>query len=302
MLFTKERNSNNQNLGLETSNLSLKVPDIFDNSNNYFSSSASSYTSSLINTSGIKNQTYKDLATSSKNNKNTTQRMSLVKSSAVVAAVQPDLIIQNAVNPSVGSVGESIEVSYQVKNQGTGSAGYQQTKFYLSTNTTLSNDDIYLGSDYLSPIAAGASSGSTTTININNSIAVGNYYLLYQADGNNNIAESNENNNIVAKAIAIKKADLIIQNAVNSSVGSVGESIEVSYQVKNQGTGSAGYQQTKFYLSTNTTLSNDDIYLGSDYLSPIAAGASSGSTTTININNSIAVGNYYLLYQADGNN
>jgi subtilase family serine protease len=304
MLFTKERNSNNQNLGLETSNLSLKVPDIFDNSNNYFSSSASSYTSSLINTSGIKNQTYKDLATSSKNNKNTTQRMSLVKSSAVVAAVQPDLIIQNAVNPSVGSVGESIEVSYQVKNQGTSSsASYHQTKFYLSTNTTLSNDDIYLGSDYFfNSIAAGASSGSTTTINIDNSIAAGNYYLLYQADGNNNIAESNENNNIVAKAIAIKKADLIIQNAVNPSVGSVGESIEVSYQVKNQGTGSAGYQQTKFYLSTNTTLSNDDIYLGSDYLSPIAAGASSGSTTTININNSIAVGNYYLLYQADGNN
>ncbi|MBD2614747.1 peptidase S8, partial [Nostoc punctiforme FACHB-252] len=304
MLFTKERNSNNQNLGLETSNLSLKVPDIFDNSNNYFSSSASSYTSSLINTSGIKNQTYKDLATSSKNNKNTTQRMSLVKSSAVVAAVQPDLIIQNAVNPSVGSVGESIEVSYQVKNQGTSSsASYHQTKFYLSTNTTLSNDDIYLGSDYFfNSIAAGASSGSTTTINIDNSIAAGNYYLLYQADGNNNIAESNENNNIVAKAIAIKKADLIIQNAVNPSVGSVGESIEVSYQVKNQGTGSAGYQQTKFYFSTNTTLSNDDIYLGSDYLSPIAAGVSSGSTTTININNSIAVGNYYLLYQADGNN
>ncbi|WP_221643013.1 S8 family serine peptidase, partial [Nostoc sp. 2RC] len=220
-----------------------------------------------------------------------------------IAIKKADLIIQNAVNPSVGSVGESIEVSYQVKNQGTGSAGYQQTKFYLSTNTTLSNDDIYLGSDYLSPIAAGASSGSTTTININNSIAVGNYYLLYQADGNNYIAESNENNNIVAKAIAIKKADLIIQNAVNPSVGSVGESIEVSYQVKNQGTGSAGYQQTKFYLSTNTTLSNDDIYLGSDYFfNSIAAGASSGSTTTININNSIAVGNYYLLYQADGNN
>ncbi len=109
MLFTKERNSNNQNLGLETSNLSLKVPDIFDNSNNYFNSSASSYTSSLINTSGVNNQTNKDLATSSKNNKNTTQRMSLVKSSAVVAAVQPDLIIQNAVNPSVGSVGEVLK-------------------------------------------------------------------------------------------------------------------------------------------------------------------------------------------------
>ncbi|RCJ28279.1 hypothetical protein A6S26_12145 [Nostoc sp. ATCC 43529] len=48
--------------------------------------------------------------------------MSLVTSSAVVAAIQPDLIIQNAINPTVGSVGGNIEVSYQVKNQGAGSA------------------------------------------------------------------------------------------------------------------------------------------------------------------------------------
>ncbi|MFN6559049.1 MAG: CARDB domain-containing protein [Nostoc sp. ChiSLP01] len=300
MYFTKERNSNNQNLGTETSNLSLKVADIFENSNNYFSSSVNNFRAS-DRSSYTTHQTYKDLAKSSEN---TTQAMSLVTSSAVVAAIQPDLIIQNAINPTVGSVGESIEVSYQVKNQGTTSSGsYHQTKFYLSTNTSLSNDDTYLDSDYFfSSIAAGAYSASTTTINISNSIAAGNYYLLYQADGNNNIAESNETNNIVAKAIAIKKADLIIQNAINPTVGSVGESIEVSYQVKNQGAGSAGYNQTKFYLSTNTTLSNDDIYLDSDYLSPIAAGASDAVTSTLNISNSIATGNYYLLYQADGNN
>nr|MDZ8283990.1 CARDB domain-containing protein [Nostoc sp. ChiSLP01] len=300
MYFTKERNSNNQNLGTETSNLSLKVADIFENSNNYFSSSVNNFRAS-DRSSYTTHQTYKDLAKSSEN---TTQAMSLVTSSAVVAAIQPDLIIQNAINPTVGSVGESIEVSYQVKNQGTTSSGsYHQTKFYLSTNTSLSNDDTYLDSDYFfSSIAAGAYSASTTTINISNSIAAGNYYLLYQADGNNNIAESNESNNIVAKAIAIKKADLIIQNAINPTVGSVGESIEVSYQVKNQGAGSAGYNQTKFYLSTNTTLSNDDIYLDSDYLSPIAAGASDAVTSTLNISNSIATGNYYLLYQADGNN
>ncbi|MDZ8081864.1 MAG: CARDB domain-containing protein [Nostoc sp. DcaGUA01] len=308
MLFTRERNSNNQNIGIETSNLSLKVADIFDNSNNYFSSNVSGINTFRASdrSSYTTDQTYKDLAKSSENNKNTTQAISLVTSSAVVAAIQPDLIIQNAINPSVGSVGGSLEVSYQVKNQGTGSsASYHQTKFYLSTNTTLSNDDTYLDSDYFfSSIAAGAYSASTTTINISNSIAVGNYYLLYQADGNNNIAETNESNNIVSKAISIKKADLIIQNAINPSVGSVGGSLEVSYQVKNQGTGSsASYHQTKFYLSTNTTLSNDDTYLDSDYFfSSIAAGAYSASTTTINISNSIAVGNYYLLYQADGNN
>nr|MDZ8019192.1 CARDB domain-containing protein [Nostoc sp. SerVER01] len=167
MLFTRERNSNNQNIGIETSNLSLKVADIFDNSNNYFSSNVSGINSFRASdrSSYTTDQTYKDLAKSSENNKNTTQAISLVTSSAVVAAIQPDLIIQNAINPSVGSVGGSIEVSYQVKNQGTGSsASYHQTKFYLSTNTTLSNDDTYLDSDYFfSSIAAGAYSASTTT-------------------------------------------------------------------------------------------------------------------------------------------
>ncbi|MEH2069561.1 MAG: CARDB domain-containing protein, partial [Nostoc sp.] len=174
---------------------------------------------------------------------------------AIAVAVQPDLIIQNAVNPSVGSVGGNIQVSYQVKNQGTGSAGYQQTKFFLSKNTTLSDEDTYLGYEYISGIAAGVYSSESTTLSISNSIATGNYYLLYQADGDGDIVESNETNNVFAKAITINKADLIIQNAVNPGVGSVGGSIQVSYQVKNQGTGSAGYQQTKFFLSKNTTLS-----------------------------------------------
>ncbi|MBW4676913.1 MAG: hypothetical protein KME52_23730 [Desmonostoc geniculatum HA4340-LM1] len=39
MLLTKDRNSNNENIGIKTSNASIKTPDIFDDSNNYFSSS-----------------------------------------------------------------------------------------------------------------------------------------------------------------------------------------------------------------------------------------------------------------------
>ncbi|MBD2517343.1 S8 family serine peptidase [Nostoc sp. FACHB-973] len=307
MLFTKEPNSNNVNIGIKTSNISSKIPDIFDDSNNYFSSSVSgintfkasdrsSYTPGEVYTSGGENKAYNYVNNSNESNKLVTQ------ANTIAADVQPDLIIQNAVNPSVGSVGGSIQISYQVKNQGAGSAGYNYTYFYLSKDQTLSDEDSYLGYDYISTLNGGSYSSESSTLTISNTIATGSYYLLYQADGDGDVAESNENNNVLAKAISISKADLIIQNAVNPSVGSVGGSIQISYQVKNQGAGSAGSQQTKFYLSTNTTFSNDDILLGSDYLSAIAGGAVSARTTTLTISNNIATGSYYLLYQADGNN
>ncbi len=290
MLLTKERNSNNQNFGIKNSNLSIKIPDIFDDSNDYISSSARGVTSFRASdrssyTSGRNNQPYKYVGNSNQSNKKTNQA---------------DLIIQNAVNPSCMSAGGSMKISYQVKNQGAGSAGYSQIKFYLSTNTTLSKDDIYLGSDCLSRITSGSYSAKTTKLSIGNHIATGNYYLLYQADGNKNVAESNETNNIVAQAIAISKADLIIQKAVNPNSGLVGDNIEVSYQVKNQGAGNAGYSQTKFYLSKNKTLSNDDTLLGGDYISSMKAGKHSTQTTTLTISDNIATGDYYLLYQADG--
>ena len=123
---------------------------------------------------------------------------------------------------------------------------------------------------------------------------------LYQADGDKDIVESNETNNIVAQTISITKADLIIQNAVNPSSALAGSTIELSYQVKNQGAGNAVSSNTKFYLSTNTTLSNDDTYLGYEYVSSIVAGSYSAETSLIKIGKSIAAGSYYLLYKTDG--
>ncbi|OKH32701.1 hypothetical protein FACHB389_19430, partial [Nostoc calcicola FACHB-389] len=153
MLLTKDRNSNNENIGIKTSNTSIKIPDIFNDSNNYFGSSVtgvnsfrasdrSSYTPGEVYTSAVENKAYNYVNNSNESNKSVTQ------ANAVAAAVQPDLIIQNAVNPSVGSVGGSIQISYQVKNQGTGSAGYNYTYFYLSKDQTLSDEDSYLGYDF----------------------------------------------------------------------------------------------------------------------------------------------------------
>ncbi|QSJ21056.1 S8 family serine peptidase [Nostoc sp. UHCC 0702] len=212
--------------------------------------------------------------------------------------------MQNAEFSGSTSVGNTIKLDYQVKNQGTENAFSSYTLFYLSQDKNVSDDDIYLGSDYVDSIAAGAYSSASTTLNINNGIAAGSYYLICQADGNGDVIESNENNNIFAKSINIDliKTDLIVEKASAPSSVSVGESFQISYEINNQGVGNAFPSSTMFYLSNDRTVSDDDLYLGSNEVESIAAGAYSSQTSSLSIVKNIAPGSYYLLYKADGYN
>ncbi|BCL39020.1 S8 family serine peptidase [Nostoc sp. MS1] len=120
-----------------------------------------------------------------------------------IGLVNTDLVVQNAVAPSSVTVGYSFNTSYQVKNQGAENASNNSTTFYLSKDKALSNDDLYLGSKSVAGVTAGAAISQTISLNIVNNVAPGTYYLLYKADGNNNIVETNESNNIFAKAITV---------------------------------------------------------------------------------------------------
>ncbi|WP_414753715.1 CARDB domain-containing protein [Anabaena sp. CCY 9910] len=217
----------------------------------------------------------------------------------ITSAGNPDLIIQNPTAPTTASVGNTIQLSYQVRNQGVGNAVASTTRFYLSRDTTFSTDDVLLGSDAVNSIAAGAVSSETASIVIANSIAAGNYHLLFRTDADNNLAESNETNNVVSRTITINTADLIVQNPTAPTTASVGNTIQLSYQVRNQGVGNAVASTTRFYLSRDTTFSTDDVLLGSDAVNSIAAGAVSSETASIVIANTIAGGNYHLLFRTD---
>ncbi|MBD2437599.1 S8 family serine peptidase [Nostoc sp. FACHB-110] len=212
--------------------------------------------------------------------------------------------MQNVESPNSTDVGNTIQLKYQVKNQGSANAFSSYTTFYLSKDQTISDDDAYLGSDYVDGIATGAYSSESVNLKIDNGIAAGSYYLLCQADGSEELTESNETNNLFAKAlnITLVKTDLIIQNTVSPSAITVGDSFKISYQVKNQGVGNAFPSSTMFYLSKDKTVSNDDLYLGSNDVANLAAGASISQSTSLKIVNNIVAGSYYLLYKADGYN
>ncbi|MEH2220420.1 MAG: CARDB domain-containing protein [Nostoc sp.] len=299
MFFTKDRNSINENSGIKSSFISSEISNDFKNSsssslsdvNSFRSSDRSSYTSTGIDTFRGRNYTDDYALKSSKSNKNHTQ---------AIAAIQPDLIARTVSAPSSAVPGSTIQLSYEIENQGNASAGYSYTKFYLSQDLSLGSEDIFLGDDYVDNILSGYYRSESTTLTIGNSVAAGSYYLVYQADGYNYVAESNENNNAVADVINITKPDLIVQNTSNPSSAAAGSSIQLNYQIKNQGNASAVASNTKFYLSQDLNIGNEDVYLGYDYVSGIAAGNYSSESTTLTLGSNITAGNYYLAYVADG--
>jgi serine protease len=117
-------------------------------------------------------------------------------------AGQPDLV-QSAVGDPPGSkkVDSRFRVSDTVQNVGSSLAGATVTRFYLSTDTVWSADDLLMGgSRNVGALAPGASSSGTTRVTIPAGTAMGTYYVLVCADDTELETETDEANNCLASA------------------------------------------------------------------------------------------------------
>ena len=139
---------------------------------------------------------------------NENNNVSCVSSSASITIedqTEPDIIISaKSVNSTNVACGSSISASATVKNNGDASTGGgSYMGYYLSTNTTLGASDTYLTNDYVGTLAPNAISSESAVLNIPAATAAGNYYILFVADYQKVIAESNENNNVAYQAITV---------------------------------------------------------------------------------------------------
>jgi hypothetical protein len=116
-----------------------------------------------------------------------------------------DLVIVNeSLTPSSVKAGESINVSCLVKNQGAETAASSRAGYYLSSNTTWSSADVYLGDDAVGALNKNSTSAESASLSIPASTAPGDYYILFVADYEKAISESNESNNVAARAMTVK--------------------------------------------------------------------------------------------------
>ncbi len=218
----------------------------------------------------------------------------------------PDLTVSSATVPnSTVSSGDIISLSSTTTNSGTASSNYSYIGYYLSEDVSYSSSDVYLGSTYVSSISTNSSRTVSSSIALPSSVQSGSYYILFKADYNNNITETDETNNVIARSITFGKADIdliISSSTVSSTTLASGLSYYSSATVKNTGSSPSGYSYLTAYLSTNTTISSDDVYLGQSYVSGLSAGGTSQEGLSLSIPTNITNGNYYVLFVVDYEN
>jgi len=109
-----------------------------------------------------------------------------------------------SVSPASIVAGNTVTANTGIFNSGGGAAGSSLFRYFLSTNTTLDAGDIKLDSVNLNGIAGGNSYNlGSKQLTIPVSTTNGTYYILFVTDANNQVAESNENNNIAYQEINV---------------------------------------------------------------------------------------------------
>jgi hypothetical protein len=217
----------------------------------------------------------------------------------------PDLIVQSpGASPTSVLAGSTTTASCTVYNQGTGTAGASNLKYYLSANSTYETGDTYLATDAVASLAASGSAAVSELVTIPSGTTTGTWYILFYADADAAVTESSETNNVGYVAITVtngtSQPDLIIQSPAASPASvQAGSTTTASCTVRNQGTASAGASNLKYYLSTNTTYETGDTYLAVDAVASLAASGSSAVSEVVTIPSATAAGTYYILFYAD---
>ena len=167
-------------------------------------------------------------------------------SAEAVSIVHPDLQVVSLTAPAESLSGTSVPIQWNVTNAGTGvtSGAAWYDAVYVSVDDKFDASDVLLSEfahDGL--LSVGASYARQEQVILPNGI-FGIYYLLLRTDARSQMTETNaENNNLAAAASTVSLApyaDLVVSSLVSTADIVVGNpaQIDVSWTVRNQGTGS----------------------------------------------------------------
>ncbi len=216
---------------------------------------------------------------------------------------RPDLSVQTVTlsgNTATGITNYS--VSSTIKNSGSITSDTFYVSYYLSTDTTKSSNDRYIGHATVNGLNGWSTTTATAKCTIPKDIAQGNYYIIAVADSTGLIRESNEANNIRSSAskIFVWRPDLSVQKVTqggNSARGATGYS--VSSTVKNGGSITSGTFYVSYYLSTDAIKSSSDRYIGRATVNGLNGWSTVNAVANCSIPANIARGYYYIIAVAD---
>ncbi|MFK7785088.1 MAG: fibronectin type III domain-containing protein [Crocinitomicaceae bacterium] len=178
--------------------------------------------------------------------------------------------------------------------------------YYLSTDCNLDNNDVLLGGDISSIGSNDLFDDEYETLTIPPGTAQGNYFILFAADNDQELQESDESNNIVCIPITVgtpSGENIFLTNvSVSTATLSPGDSF-TAYATQNYSGNQTTSQLPSFvldyYLSTDCNLDNNDVFLGDDLSSIGSNDPDDPENEDLIIPNGTTSGNYYILFVAD---
>jgi hypothetical protein len=218
----------------------------------------------------------------------------------------PDLQVMSVTRPSTAFSGAPANLTYTVKNKGTGNtrSGAWNDYIYLSNDKNINSGSRLLTTHrHTGNLLIDSVYSFNASVTIPNYIS-GRYYFVVETDHSNEEYEhASESNNVGSsdsiKIILTPPPDLIVESLITSDTVSNSETVNIKYDVLNDGgtASGSGFYDVLFLCPTTTfspTLAN---YVTTVYHNPL----NSKDTSHVSVNPKIPNlnGTYYLFVLTD---
>ncbi len=187
---------------------------------------------------------------------------------SITLSPSPDLNITLFNTPALAIAGQPLEVIYKVLNSGNYAAQFWQDKLFLSTDNTLSQNDILLFSNSNTQTLYPTAERLDTVQVIIPAVALGNYILIHR-NRSIQILITNimgEHNNILTRTLQVTApppSDLEVSTVTIPISIIAGDNIEITWTTSNIGANPAsGIFREVVYISRDTIWDTDDVVFG----------------------------------------
>jgi subtilase family serine protease len=235
-------------------------------------------------------------------------RTQAVRVGGVTANV--DLTIPSiSIDRAAAFPGDSIRVSYAVKNEGVAAAAPFHVKLFLSPDATFEPTDMILATESITSLPVGQTAQKVADVVVPQNAVAANYTVFAVADLANTVAETNESNNRGEAALRIYTGtvpgtELVVSNVtISPSSVMAGGTVTVSYKVQNRGDQAAAAFTNRLVLSSTATATALSPSVGTDAIASLAGnGSEDRASITATIPANTAGGDYYIGVVADATN
>ena len=219
----------------------------------------------------------------------------------VTVTSSPDLVVESvSVRGEVTlDPDESFKLYATVRNQGIGESERTTLRYYRSSDANISDSDTQVETDSVKSLDADVKSDESETLTAPS--VPGVYYYGVCIDSVKD--ESNTRNNCSTAVVAItvqaadpvqtaNSPDLIVESLrVSDNSMDPGQPFTLYATVRNQETGVSSATRLRYYLSSDSTISDSDTEVGTDTVSALTANRT--ETVNINLTAPTASGTYY---------